>query len=224
MREPYQTDPEKDSGPREEFGVTKNDLGEEVVKQEFQDHEILAAFNFIDLDHNNFIGAREIRHILVCMGEMITDEEIDCMISMVDMDGDGQVSYMEFGLWCHPDQGSWTCKAVNAEKDTAINKERQAEQAKTKPQIYRLSASEELTAREAKKKSIIDFPQRMRLLCNQQAYQNFLDLPAKRDLVDAFNFLCFVNALELNPLLRTSYYSICLITRKWETWTLGSCC
>ena len=54
--------------------MKKNDLGEEVVKQEFQDHEILAAFNFIDLDHNSFIGAREIRHILVCMGEMITDE------------------------------------------------------------------------------------------------------------------------------------------------------
>ena len=43
------------------------------------------------LDHNNFVGAAEIRHILVCMGEMITDEEIDMMISMVDMDGDGQV-------------------------------------------------------------------------------------------------------------------------------------
>jgi Ca2+-binding EF-hand superfamily protein len=42
-------------------------------------------------DHNNFVGAAEIRHILVCMGEMITDEEIDMMISMVDLDGDGQV-------------------------------------------------------------------------------------------------------------------------------------
>ena len=72
----------------------------------------MAAFKFIDLggsschahwimycvmhycclsDHNNFVGAAEIRHILVCMGEMITDEEIDMMISMVDLDGDGQV-------------------------------------------------------------------------------------------------------------------------------------
>ena len=29
------------------------------------------------------MGAAEIRHILVCMGELITDEEIDMMISMV---------------------------------------------------------------------------------------------------------------------------------------------
>lgn len=49
-------------------------------KPEFTDAEITAAFRFIDLDHNNFVGAAEIRHILVCMGEMITDEEIDMMI------------------------------------------------------------------------------------------------------------------------------------------------
>ncbi|RYH08713.1 hypothetical protein EON65_40685, partial [archaeon] len=58
---------------------------------EFSEEEITAAFRFIDLDHNNFVGAAEIRHILVCMGEMITDEEIDMMINMVDVDGDGQV-------------------------------------------------------------------------------------------------------------------------------------
>ena len=40
-----------------------------------------------------FIGAGEIRHVLICMGELITDEEVDEMIRMVDFDGDGQVSY-----------------------------------------------------------------------------------------------------------------------------------
>lgn len=39
------------------------------------------------------MGAAEIRHILICMGELITDEEIDMMIQMVDFDGDGQVLY-----------------------------------------------------------------------------------------------------------------------------------
>ena len=83
-------------------GLTKEELArqtEEAKEQadrdghppEFTDAEIMAAFKFIDLDHNNFVGASEIRHILVCMGEMITDEEIDMMISMVDFDGDGQV-------------------------------------------------------------------------------------------------------------------------------------
>ena len=30
------------------------------------------------------------------MGELITDEEVDMMIKMVDSDGDGQVSFTEF--------------------------------------------------------------------------------------------------------------------------------
>ncbi len=63
---------------------------------EFSDEEIEKAFRFIDLDKNMHIGAAEIRHILVCMGELITDEEVDEMIRMCDRDGDGQVSYAEF--------------------------------------------------------------------------------------------------------------------------------
>lgn len=43
---------------------------------EFSDDEISAAFKFLDLDHNLHIGAAEIRHILICMGELITDEEV----------------------------------------------------------------------------------------------------------------------------------------------------
>lgn len=66
------------------------------VSDEFTDKEIEDAFRFIDLDKNMFIGAAEIRHVLICMGELITDEEIDEMVRMVDQDGDGQVSYDEF--------------------------------------------------------------------------------------------------------------------------------
>lgn len=43
---------------------------------EFTDTEIAAAFKFLDLDANLHIGAAEIRHILICMGELITDEEV----------------------------------------------------------------------------------------------------------------------------------------------------
>ena len=74
---------------------------------EFTDQEIKDAFNFLDLDKNGFIGAAEIRHILICMGELITDEEVDEMIRMVDTDGDGQVSFAEFFLLVvHPDPGA----------------------------------------------------------------------------------------------------------------------
>eukprot|EP00945_MAST-04E_sp_MAST-4E-sp1_P005999 g5999.t1 len=74
---------------------------------EFTDQEIKDAFHFLDLDKNGFIGAAEIRHILICMGELITDEEVDEMIRMVDTDGDGQVSFAEFFLLVvHPDPGA----------------------------------------------------------------------------------------------------------------------
>ena len=73
---------------------------------EFTDQEIEDAFAFIDLDHNRYLGAAELRHVLICMGELITDEEVDEMIRMCDTDGDGQVSYAEFyQLVVHPDPG-----------------------------------------------------------------------------------------------------------------------
>lgn len=62
----------------------------------FTDKEILEAFQAFDLDHNNYVGAAEIRHVLINIGESPTDEEVDEMIKMVDKDGDGQVSFNEF--------------------------------------------------------------------------------------------------------------------------------
>ena len=62
----------------------------------FSDEEILEAFKAFDLDKNNYVGAAEIRHVLINIGEQVTDEEVDEMIRMVDTDGDGQVSWEEF--------------------------------------------------------------------------------------------------------------------------------
>jgi serine/threonine-protein phosphatase 2B regulatory subunit len=62
----------------------------------FTDEEIYEAFVAFDLDKNNFIGAAEIRHVLINIGETVTDEEVDEMIRMVDKDGDGQVAFEEF--------------------------------------------------------------------------------------------------------------------------------
>lgn len=62
----------------------------------FSDDEIKQAFETFDLDHNRFVGAMEIRHILEVIGEEVTDEEIDEMIRMCDTDGDGQVTFEEF--------------------------------------------------------------------------------------------------------------------------------
>jgi len=80
------------------------DMGKSVKSSEpvrdpngkFTDEEIWEAFVAFDLDKNNFVGAAEIRHVLINIGENVTDEEVDEMIRMVDKDGDGQVSFDEF--------------------------------------------------------------------------------------------------------------------------------
>ena len=72
------------------------DLKENKYDCGYTDEDIRQAFDFIDLDRNDYVGAAEIRHVLICMGELITDEEVDMMITMVDSDGDGQVGYDEF--------------------------------------------------------------------------------------------------------------------------------
>ena len=43
-----------------------------------------------------YVGAAEIKFVLDALGEDVTDEEIDEMIRLIDIDGDGQVSFKEF--------------------------------------------------------------------------------------------------------------------------------
>jgi len=62
----------------------------------FSDEEIKQAFDTFDLDENRFVGAAEIQHVLQAIGEEVTDEEIDEMIKLCDLDGDGQVTFDEF--------------------------------------------------------------------------------------------------------------------------------
>ncbi|KAL7529116.1 hypothetical protein ACHAXR_002805 [Thalassiosira sp. AJA248-18] len=37
-----------------------------------------------DLDKNGYIGASELKHILIMMGEHVSDEEVGTMILMLD--------------------------------------------------------------------------------------------------------------------------------------------
>lgn len=76
--------------------ASSNGSGRSLEGGNFSDDEILGAFRAFDLDKNNYVGAAEIRHVLINIGERVTDEEIDEMIRMVDRDGDGQVSFGEF--------------------------------------------------------------------------------------------------------------------------------
>lgn len=67
-----------------------------VHQQPFTDDQIKDAFFTFDMSGNGFVAGAEIRFVLDALGEHVTDEEIDEMIRLVDMDGDGQVNFKEF--------------------------------------------------------------------------------------------------------------------------------
>lgn len=204
LRKPLSTLP-VEGAAKIDIKPKKNEFGEDTSTQEFTDAEILAAFNFIDLDHNNFVGAREIRHILVCMGEMITDEEIDCMISMVDMDGDGQVSLQEFRtLVLHPDPGMVDMhKEVNAAKDREQEDERQMAGGKLLgADLSSYQRQRELTSREAKKRAIISFVRDNDVNFDsiKNFYQVFVELAKERRPGGRVKFGEFCICLGVEPI------------------------
>lgn len=49
---------------------------------------------YVDIDiGNGFISPAELKHVMMNLGEKLSDEEIAEMINEADLDGDGQVNY-----------------------------------------------------------------------------------------------------------------------------------
>ena len=51
------------------------------------------AFEVFDKDGNGFLNAEELRQAMMNMGEKLTDQEVNAMIRLADVDGDGQLNY-----------------------------------------------------------------------------------------------------------------------------------
>ncbi|KAK6913986.1 EF-hand domain, partial [Dillenia turbinata] len=66
------------------------------VKETDAEEELKEAFKVFDKDQNGYISASELRHVMINLGEKLTDEEVDQMIKEADLDGDGQVNFEEF--------------------------------------------------------------------------------------------------------------------------------
>ena len=57
------------------------------------DLELHEAFGVFDKDGNGFISSAELRHVMLNLGEKMTDTEIGEMLREADIDGDGQISF-----------------------------------------------------------------------------------------------------------------------------------
>lgn len=55
--------------------------------------EMRQAFSVFDKDGDGFITADELRHVMTSLGEKLTDEEVNEMISEADRNGDNQIDY-----------------------------------------------------------------------------------------------------------------------------------
>ncbi|GMI45863.1 hypothetical protein TrCOL_g8423 [Triparma columacea] len=157
----------------------------------FNDEEIRAAFDFIDLDNNDYVGAAEIRHVLICMGELVTDEEVDMMISMVDTDGDGQVGYGEFYMMvtdedpARPDFGKSDDTAANRPEDAAKSFERQREMA----------------ARDLKRRMLTQFVSENQIGPTEVgfAWEKYTHQPPERIEGGVIDFELFCELLQVEP-------------------------
>lgn len=96
LHRPIKSSPQKQKSPLAQEIVITSEIKADITSDSFSDDEIKSTFELVDLDKNSHIGAAELRHILVCMGELITEEEIDTMIEMLDLNGDGQVNFKQF--------------------------------------------------------------------------------------------------------------------------------
>ena len=67
------------------------------MKDTDSEEEILEAFRVFDKSGSGFISQSELQHVMVNLGEELTEEEMAQMISEADIDADGSVNYKGVG-------------------------------------------------------------------------------------------------------------------------------
>ena len=60
------------------------------------EEEVINAFRVFDKEGNGLIATAELKHIMMTIGDKMTEEEADEMIHEADIDDDGVINYEEF--------------------------------------------------------------------------------------------------------------------------------
>jgi Ca2+-binding EF-hand superfamily protein len=58
--------------------------------------ELKEVFDHFDQDHSGNIDAKELKHLLKCLGENPVEAEIQDMIAALDKDNSGTIDWVEF--------------------------------------------------------------------------------------------------------------------------------
>ena len=58
--------------------------------------EVINAFRIFDKEGNGLIASSELKHIMMSIGDKMTEEEADEMVNEADIDEDGMINYEEF--------------------------------------------------------------------------------------------------------------------------------
>ena len=60
------------------------------------EEEVINAFRVFDKEGNGLISSAELKHIMMTIGDKMTEEEADEMVNEDDIDEDGMINYEEF--------------------------------------------------------------------------------------------------------------------------------
>ena len=60
------------------------------------EEEVINAFKLFDKEGNGLININELKHIMLTVGNNITEEELNDLLKEADTDNDGYINYEEF--------------------------------------------------------------------------------------------------------------------------------
>ncbi|KAH3711329.1 hypothetical protein DPMN_070836 [Dreissena polymorpha] len=94
---------DKDGSGQLEFKEFRMFYSDYKKKHKNNEQAIANAFKAFDKNGNGYIEAKELKAILHNCGQIISDTEIDEMISVADFNADGKIDYKEFAKFiCKP--------------------------------------------------------------------------------------------------------------------------